>query len=242
LTATDKPTFIDVATDEIPTNEAVTDDLRLPPQLRQALDDLKSAVHSVNCFQTTSRFLDTFSNLNEQPIEVQIAVQNVARYARIQDDQAARDIRKAQAAVEALSNEDQHSLRRFYGEDLLVYLSMHIASDLQTDLSEAVNRAQITLFDIEHLHRGLARVRGVEAHITDVFSGLHCIQDLKRKNRDEESRLLEQRTKAERELCEQFLKLAREEQDLLWLWYRDAMEISGTQRKMGTSRPYSIRR
>ncbi|KAJ5558289.1 hypothetical protein N7461_002261 [Penicillium sp. DV-2018c] len=203
--------------------------------LRQALADLKSAIRSVNSLQTTSRFIGIFADLSDQAIEVQLAVQSVARGTPLLEDQVARDMKKAQAAIEALSNEDRRDLQRFYAKDLLVYLEMDIPPDLETGLSKNVSRTQTTLFDIKHLHRALARVCGVEACIGDMASGLRCVQDFKRGNRAEVSRLLEQRTKAVGELHEQFLELTREERDLLWLWYGDVMVGVGIQREAGTA-------
>ncbi|KGO68069.1 hypothetical protein PITC_053270 [Penicillium italicum] len=104
-----------------------------------------------------------------------------------------------------------------------------------------VKEFQVLLFDIENLHRALARVRGVEANITNVFFGLPSIQRLMRENRDEELRLLELRSSAETRLCRQFFALDRVQQDTLWLWYQDSMGISGIQRDDNTQHPHSAR-
>lgn len=211
----------------------------MAPQLSQALEDLKAAIYAVNSFQTTSRFLDSFSDLNAQSPEVQKAVERVTRYAQELDDKAAWNIQEAQATFNALSDEDQNEMLRFYGEDLLVYLEIKTPRDLLHNPTKPFNDLQISIFDVENLHRALGRVRGVEANITGVFSGLPSIQKLMQINREEELRLLKLRTAAEDLLYEQFLALSREKQDLLWIWYPERLKSSGIQRNKAEKNPYS---
>lgn len=213
----------------------------MAPELRQALDDLKTTVHSANCCLTTHRFLDSFPNLSTQHSEVQTAVEKVARFARDQDEKAAQAVQKAQTTFEALSPEHKHGLMQYYGEDLSFYLEIAIPQDLSHTPTTSFKEFQVLLFDIENLHRALARVRGVEANITNVFFGLPSIQRLMRENREEELRLLELRSSAEIQLCRQFFTLDREEQDMLWLWYQDSMGINGIQKDDNAEYPYSAR-
>ncbi|KAJ5121365.1 uncharacterized protein N7515_009326 [Penicillium bovifimosum] len=210
LTTTNKSKTNDVATNA----DKTPADIWLPPQLRRTINDLKSAIDSVISVQSISRFLDFFSDLNEQTPDVQSALQGVARYARRQEDRAARKIKKAQEAVGDLSDKDRYDLQRFYAEDLVIYLGINIPFNLETGLSEDFRHAQITIFDFEHWHRALVRVRGIQAHITDVFSGLHCIQELRCMNAAEEAELLLQRANAEGKLNPQFWELDQEEQVL----------------------------
>ncbi|KGO43964.1 hypothetical protein PEX1_047370 [Penicillium expansum] len=189
---------------------------------------------------TTSRFLDSFPKLGTQHSEIQRAVEKVARFARDQDESAAQAVQKAQTTFEALSTENQHGLMQYYGEDLSFYLEIDIPPDLSRTASP-IKEFQVLLFDIENLHRALARVRGVEANITNVFLGLPSIQRLMRESRDEELRLLELRSLAETQLCTQFFALDREQQDMLWLWYHDSMGISGIQRDDNAQHSYSAR-
>lgn len=237
MTATDKLTADDVSADDLATSE-----LCLTPPLRQALDCLNEAIHAVNCVQTTSRFLDSFSELNAQSLSVQIAVDKVAKFSRAQEETAARKVQIAQETFKALSKEDQSDLMGFYGEDILVYLEITIPPDFSHSPSKAVNDLQVLLFDVENLHRALARVRGVEANMTDIFLKLPSIQTLMRKNRDEELRLLGLRTTAEDMLCEKFLALDRGEKDLLWLWYEEPLRSIGIQRNQDAKNPYLIAR
>ncbi|KOS38253.1 hypothetical protein ACN38_g10921 [Penicillium nordicum] len=210
--------------------ESTTDEQCLAPELRQALDDLKTVVHATNCCLTTSRFLGSFSNISTQHSEIQRAIEKVTQFARDQEERADQAVQKAQTAFEALSPEHQNSLIQYYGEDLSFYLEIAISPDSSHTPASPFREFQVLLFDIENLHRALARVRGVEANITNVFSRLPSIQRLRRENRDEEVRLLELRSSAEIQLCRQFLVLDREQQDMLWLWYQDSMGISATQR------------
>ncbi|KAJ5606991.1 hypothetical protein N7537_003610 [Penicillium hordei] len=221
--------------------ESTTDEQCLAPELRQALDDLKTVVHATNCCLTTSRFLDTFPNVSTQHSEIQRAVEKVIRFARDQEESADQAVQKAQTTFEALSPEHQHSLVQYYGEDLSFYLEIAIPLDLPRAPTSPFKEFQVLLFDMENLHRALARVRGVEANITNVFSGLPSIQRLRRENRDEEIRLLELRSSAEIQLCRQFFALDRERQDMLWLWYQDSMGISAIQRDDNAQDPYSAR-
>ncbi|KAJ5457082.1 hypothetical protein N7530_012356 [Penicillium desertorum] len=214
---------------------------RLDPELCQALDDLKTAVHSANCCLTTSRFLDSFPDLSTQHPEIQRAVEKVARFSRDQEDNAAQAVKKARTTFEALSPEHQHGLMQYYGEDLNFYLEVAIPPDLLPTPSVSLKEFQVLLFDIENLHRALARVRGVEANITNVFCRLPSIQRLRRENRDEELRLLELRSSSEIQLRVKFFALDREQQDMLWLWYQDSMGISGIQRDDNAEYPYSAR-
>ncbi|KAJ6184978.1 hypothetical protein N7519_006279 [Penicillium mononematosum] len=96
----------------------------LDPELRQALDDLKTAVHSANCCLTTSRFLDSFPDLSTQHPEIQRAVEKVARFSRDQEENAAQAAKKARTTFEALSPEHQHGLMQYYGEDINFYLEI----------------------------------------------------------------------------------------------------------------------
>lgn len=189
---------------------------------------------------TTSRFLDSFPNLSTQHSEIQRAVEKVARFSRDQDNSAAQAVQKARSAFEALSPEHQHCLMQYYGEDLGFYLEIPTPPDL-SHTPTSVKEFQVLLFDIENLHRALARVRGVEASITNVFFWLPSIQRLMRENRDEELRLLELRSLAETQLRRQFFALDRKQQDVLWLWYHDSMGISGIQRDGNAQHPYSAR-
>ncbi|OQE26924.1 hypothetical protein PENFLA_c006G00449 [Penicillium flavigenum] len=213
----------------------------LDSELCQALDDLKTAVHSANCCLTTSRFLDSFPDLSTQHPEIQRAVEEVARFSRDQEENAAQAVRKARTTFEALSPEHQHGLMQYYGEDLNFYVEIPIPPDLLPTLPVSLKKVQVLLFDIENLHRALARVRGVEANITNVFCRLPSIQRLRRENRDEESRLLELRSSSEIQLCVKFLALDRDQQDMLWLWYQDSMGISGIQRDDNAEYPYSAK-
>ncbi|CAI7611850.1 unnamed protein product [Penicillium glandicola] len=222
-------------------DELTTDEQRLAPELRRALDDLKTAIHAANCCLTTSRFLDSFPNLSFQHSDIQRAVEKVAGFARDQEENASQAVQKAQTTFEALSPEHQHGLMLYYGEDLNFYLDIAIPPDLSETPTTPFKELQVLLFDIENLHRALARVRGVEANITDIFFGLPSIQRLMRENRDEEVRLLELRSSAEILLCRRFFALNREQQDMLWLWYRDSMGISGIQRDDNAQHPYSVR-
>jgi hypothetical protein len=165
----------------------------------------------------------------------------VIRFARDQEESADQAVQKAQTTFEALSPEHQHSLVQYYGEDLSFYLEIAIPLDLPRAPTSPFKEFQVLLFDMENLHRALARVRGVEANITNVFSGLPSIQRLRRENRDEEIRLLELRSSAEIQLCRQFFALDRERQDMLWLWYQDSMGISAIQRDDNAQDPYSAR-
>ncbi|KAJ5782238.1 hypothetical protein N7457_004012 [Penicillium paradoxum] len=235
-------TIDELTVNDIATADGVVDEPCLAPQLHRALDDLETAVYSVNCFQTTSHFLHAFSQLDAQPLDIQRAVERVTQFAQAQDYQAAVDVQKAQATFGALSNQDQYDLMRYYGEDLLVYLEITIPSDLSHDPTQPFNDLQVSVFDIENLHRALARVRGVEANMADVFFRLPSIQGLMRKNREEELRLLKLRTAAENLLCEQFLALSRGEQDLLWLWYENTLRASGIQKDKNAEPPYSVTR
>ncbi|KAJ5969796.1 hypothetical protein N7501_006044 [Penicillium viridicatum] len=221
--------------------ESITDEQCLAPELRQALDDLKTVVHATNCCLTTSRFLDSFPNISTQHLEIQRAVEKVTHFARDQEESAEQAVQKAQMTFEALPSEYQHSLMQYYGEDLSFYLEIAIPPDLSHTPATPFKEFQVLLFDIENFHRALARVRGVEANITNVLSGLPSIQRLRRENRDEEIRLLELRSSAEIELCRQFLALDREQQDMLWLWYQDSMGISAIQRDGNAQDPYSAR-
>ncbi|KAJ5199646.1 hypothetical protein N7491_009556 [Penicillium cf. griseofulvum] len=212
----------------------------LAPELRQALDDLKAAVHSANCCLTTFRFLDSFPHLSTQHSEIQKAVEKVARFAQDQEENTNQAVQQAQRTFEALSPEHQNGLMQYYGEDLRFYLEIALPPDLSrtpTPLKEF----QVLLFDIENFHRALARVRGVEANIADIFFGLPSIQRLMWEIRDEELRLLELRSSAEVQLHRQFFALGREQQDLLWLWYQDFMGISRIQRDGNAQYPYSVR-
>ncbi|KAG0153123.1 hypothetical protein PDIDSM_2082 [Penicillium digitatum] len=103
--------------------ESTTDEQCLAPELRHALDDLRTAVHSANCCMTTSRFLDSFPNLSTQHSEIQ-SCRKVARFSRDQDNSAAQAVQKARSAFEALSPEHQHCLMQYYGEDLGFYLEI----------------------------------------------------------------------------------------------------------------------
>lgn len=163
------------------------------------------------------------------------------RFARDQEESADQAVQKAQTTFEALSPEHQHSLVQYYGEDLSFYLEIAIPPDLSRTPTSPSKEFQVLLFDIENLHRALARVRGVEANITNIFSGLPSIQRLRRENRDEEIRLLELRSSAEIQLCGKFLALDREQKDMLWLWYQDSMGISAIQRDDKAQDPYSAR-
>ncbi|KAJ5250911.1 hypothetical protein N7489_001321 [Penicillium chrysogenum] len=203
----------------------------LDPGLCQALDDLKTAVHSANCCLTTSRFLDSFPDLSTQHPEIQRAVEKVSRFLRDQEENAAQAVKKARTTFEALSPEHQHGLMQYYGEDLNFYL----------EIATPRPGFQVLLFDVENLHRALARVRGVEANITNVFCRLPSIQRLRRENHDEELRLLELRSSSEIQLRVKFLALDREQQDMLWLWYQDSMGVSGIQRDDNAEYPYSAR-
>ncbi|CRL29573.1 unnamed protein product [Penicillium camemberti] len=220
---------------------STADEQCLAPELRQALDDLKTVVHATNCCLTTSRFLDSFPNISTQHSEIQRAVEKVTRFARDQEESADQAVQKAQMTFEALFPEHQHSLMQYYGEDLSFYLETAIPPDLSHPPASPLKEFQVLLFDIENLHRALARVRGVEANITNVFSGLPSIQRLRRENRDEEIRLLELRSSDEIQLCRQFLALDREQQDMLWLWYQDCMGMSAIQRDDYAQDPYSAR-
>ncbi|CAG8902972.1 unnamed protein product [Penicillium egyptiacum] len=211
----------------------------LDPELRQALDDLKTAVHSANCCLTTSRFLESFPNLSSQHPEIQRAVEKVARFSQDQEDNATQAVKKARTKFEALSPEHQHGLMQYYGEDLNFYLEIAIPPDLSHSPSAPLKEFQVLLFDIENLHRALARVRGMEANITNVFYRLPSIQRLRRENRDEELRLLELRSSTEIQLRRKFFALDRQQQDMLWLWYQDSMGISGIQRDDNAEYPYS---
>ena len=213
----------------------------MDPDLHQALDELKSAVHSANCCLTTSRFLDSFPDLSTQHPEIQRAVENMARVSRDQEENAARAARKARTTFESLSPAHQHDLMQYYGEDLNLYLDIAIPRDLLRTRSIHFKEFQVLLFDIENLHRALARVRGVEANITDVFCRLPSIQRLRQENRDEELRLLGLRSSAEIRLCRKFFALDREQQDVLWLWYRDSMGICGILKDTNAEYPYSAR-
>jgi hypothetical protein len=130
---------------------------------------------------------------------------------------------------------------QYYREDLNFYLEVAIPPDLLPTPSVSLKEFQVLLFDIENLHRALARVRGVEANITNVFCRLPSIQRLRRENRDEELRLLELRSSSEIQLRLKFFALDREQQDMLWLWYQDSMGISGIQRDDNAEYPYSAR-
>ncbi|CAG8226559.1 unnamed protein product [Penicillium nalgiovense] len=213
----------------------------LDPELCQARDDLKAAVLSANCCLTTSRFLDSFPNLSTQHPEIQRAVEKVARFSQDQEENSAQAVKITRTTFEALSPEHQHGLVQYYGEDLNFYLEIAIPPDLLRTPSIPLNEFQVLFFDIENLHRALARVRGVEANITNVFCRLPSIQRLRRENRDEELRLLELRSSSEIQLREKFLALDREQQDMLWLWYQDSMGISGIQRDDNAEYPYSAR-
>jgi hypothetical protein len=164
----------------------------------------------------------------------------VAQLAQDQEGNTNQAVQKAQRTFEALSPEHQHGLMQYYGEDLRFYLEITIPLDL-SHTPTPLKEFQVLLFDIENYHRALARVRGVEANIADIFFGLPSIQRLMRENRDEELRLLELRSSAEVQLRRQFFSLDREQQDMLWLWYQDFMGISGIQRDDNAQYPYSVR-
>lgn len=165
----------------------------------------------------------------------------MARFAREQEENTAQAVQKAQTAFEALSPEHQHGLMQYYGEDLNFYLEIAIPLDLSRTPSTPFREFQVLLFDIENIHRALARVRGVEASITNVFSRLPSIQRLLLENREEELRLLKQRSSAGIQLSRKFFALDREQQSILWLWYQDSMGISGIRRDDNAEYPYSDR-
>ncbi|KAJ5951830.1 uncharacterized protein N7479_010243 [Penicillium vulpinum] len=194
---------------------SITDERCLAPELCQALDVLRTAVHSSNCCLTTARFLDSFPHLSTQRSEstqhseIQRAIEKVARFLQDQKKNAGQAVQKAQATFEALSPEHQHGLLQYYEEDLRFYLEIAIPPE--------ISHAPTTPFK------------------------LPSIQQLMRENRDEELRLLKLRSSAEIQLRKQFFMLNQEQQDMLWLWYQDFMGISGIQKDDNTQYSYSIR-
>jgi hypothetical protein len=202
------------------------EELTLSWEIRQTLESLRAAIHTVNTFKTAVEFLDSFPDLTEKPMEIQNAVNTVEQSYQDQKVACLKATEEARTVFKTLSQEEQRSMMVHYGEDLEYYLKIMIPLDLLGDVSEEYENAQISLYETESAHRKLARVRGIVATINGLVFG-STLNWLIIENRKEERELLGLRADAEERLQGQFFNLKLEEQDQFWLWYKDFTGMNG---------------